>query len=236
MQGPSGLLTSDLAETKRNACSSTPFLSCNPLLLFVQVYAICLPSHSLAHSNIFHTRRERVAPPFPSPPLPSALLQASNMLSVAGSEANTFITACQAGWKEATASTPNNVLIFRQVGMGRGGCARHRSGLEPHRSMKQRAVRRTAAGLQCKAYTRVYCQCAMFKSARTGALAGAYLHWRQHELVRVSNSAACCLAASVGLTCFAVFVDGPAVSLILLPPCHHTAQGPARAHGHAHGH
>lgn len=45
--------------------------------------------------------------------MPSARLQASNMLSVAGSEANTFITACQAGWKEATASTPNNVLIFR---------------------------------------------------------------------------------------------------------------------------
>ncbi|GFR48852.1 hypothetical protein Agub_g10806, partial [Astrephomene gubernaculifera] len=46
--------------------------------------------------------------------------QASNMLGSPGSEVNTFITACQASWKEATATTPNNVLIFRglRVRMG----------------------------------------------------------------------------------------------------------------------
>ncbi|EFJ49433.1 guanylyl and adenylyl cyclase family member, partial [Volvox carteri f. nagariensis] len=46
--------------------------------------------------------------------------QASNALSAPGSESNTFITACQASWKEANATTPNNVLIFRglRVRMG----------------------------------------------------------------------------------------------------------------------
>ncbi|GLI68045.1 hypothetical protein VaNZ11_012368 [Volvox africanus] len=46
--------------------------------------------------------------------------QASNALGTPGSEANTFMTACQASWKEATATTPNNVLIFRglRVRMG----------------------------------------------------------------------------------------------------------------------
>ncbi|KAG2434059.1 hypothetical protein HXX76_007787 [Chlamydomonas incerta] len=50
--------------------------------------------------------------------------QASNMLGASGvmatGESNTFLTACQASWKEATAATPNNVLIFRglRVRMG----------------------------------------------------------------------------------------------------------------------
>eukprot|EP00198_Chlamydomonas_reinhardtii_P006617 XP_001695953.1 predicted protein [Chlamydomonas reinhardtii] len=50
--------------------------------------------------------------------------QASHGLSsgavVAPGESNTFLTACQASWKEATAATPNNVLIFRglRVRMG----------------------------------------------------------------------------------------------------------------------
>ncbi|GIL52667.1 hypothetical protein Vafri_8489 [Volvox africanus] len=46
--------------------------------------------------------------------------QASNGLGTPGSEPNTFMTACQASWKEATATTPNNVLIFRglRVRMG----------------------------------------------------------------------------------------------------------------------
>ncbi|GIL79822.1 hypothetical protein Vretifemale_9103 [Volvox reticuliferus] len=46
--------------------------------------------------------------------------QASNALGTPGSEANTFMTACQASWKEGSATTPNNVLIFRglRVRMG----------------------------------------------------------------------------------------------------------------------
>ncbi|KAG2501549.1 hypothetical protein HYH03_000056 [Edaphochlamys debaryana] len=51
--------------------------------------------------------------------------QASNALGASGasggtSEVNTFLTACQASWKEANATTPNNVLIFRglRVRMG----------------------------------------------------------------------------------------------------------------------
>lgn len=66
--------------------------------------------HSPAFSWPRHTF-PRFRPPRPAPPpLPG---QASNALGVPGVELNTFLTACQASWKEATATTPNNVLIFR---------------------------------------------------------------------------------------------------------------------------